>query len=138
MKIAQNDETDPDTQPVQPPHIPSIANLQHFTSGSFVRKHGTPGILSRISSPFVGITYYRVRPHRTPRIALLYFVMLCLLRIYCFFPLSFSGRLRDRRCCYPVRLRRRRPPPCQSNQASPPFDHQISPTLLYTACIRVV
>ena len=38
--------------------------------------------------PFTGITYYRVRAHRTPRIALLYFVMLCLLCIHYFFPLS--------------------------------------------------
>ena len=38
-------------------------------------------------SPFTGITYYRVRAHRTPRIALLYFVMLCLLYIHYFFPL---------------------------------------------------
>ena len=37
--------------------------------------------------PFVGITYYRVRAHRTPRIALLYFVMLCLLCIHYFFSL---------------------------------------------------
>ena len=28
MKVAQNDETNPDTQPVRPPHIPSIANTQ--------------------------------------------------------------------------------------------------------------
>ena len=40
--------------------------------------------------PFTGITYYRVRAHRTPRIALLYFVMLCLHCIYCFFPLFSS------------------------------------------------
>ena len=37
--------------------------------------------------PFADITYYRVRAHRTPRIALLYFVMLCLLCIHYFFPL---------------------------------------------------
>ena len=37
--------------------------------------------------PFIGITYYRVRAHRTPRIALLYFVMLCLLCIHYVFPL---------------------------------------------------
>ena len=37
--------------------------------------------------PFVGITYYRVRAHLAPRIAMLCFVMLCLLYIYCFFPL---------------------------------------------------
>ena len=28
MKVAQNDETNPNTQPVRPPHIPSIANTQ--------------------------------------------------------------------------------------------------------------
>ena len=45
MKVAQNDETNPDTQPVRPPHIPSIANTQLSPSGSPVRKHETPGIL---------------------------------------------------------------------------------------------
>ena len=87
MKVAQNDETNSDTQPVRPPHIPSIANSQLSLSGSSVRKRETPGILSRMFSPFTGITYYRVRAHRTPRIALLYFVMLCLLCIHYFFPL---------------------------------------------------
>ena len=87
MKVAQNDETNPDTQPVRPPHTPSIVNLQHFTSGPSVRKCETSGILSRMFPPFTGITYYRVRAHRTPRIALLYFVMLCLLCIHYFFPL---------------------------------------------------
>ena len=84
MKVAQNDKTNPDTQPVRPPRIPTIVNLQHFPSGSSVRKHGTPGILSRMFPPFVGITYYRVRAHRTPRIALIYFVVLCLLCIHYF------------------------------------------------------
>ena len=60
MKVAQNDETNPDTQPVRPPHIPSMANTQLSPSGSSVRKRGTPGILSRMFSPFAGITYYRV------------------------------------------------------------------------------
>ena len=87
MKVTQNDETNPDTRPVRPPHIPSIVNLQHFTSRSSVQKRETPGILSRMFLPFVGTTDYRVRAHRTPCISLLCFVMLCLLRIYCFFPL---------------------------------------------------
>ena len=87
MKVAQNDETIPDTQSVRPPHPSNLSNPQLSPSGSFARKHGTPRILSRMSSPFVGITYYRVRAHRTPRIALLYFVMLCLLCIHYFFPL---------------------------------------------------
>ena len=37
IKVAQNDETNPDTQPVRPPHIPSIANMQLSPSGSFVK-----------------------------------------------------------------------------------------------------
>ena len=87
MKVAQNDETNPDTQPVRPLRVPSIVNLQHFTSGSSVRKRETPGIFSRMFPPFTGIAYYRVRAYLAPRIAMLCFVMLCLLRIYCFFPL---------------------------------------------------
>ena len=88
MKVAQNDETNPNTQPVRPPRVPSIVNLQHFTSGSSVRKRETPGILSRMFPPFAGITYYRVRAYLAPHFASLCFVMLCLLRIYCFFPPS--------------------------------------------------
>ena len=76
MRVAQNDETNPDTQPVRPPRAPSIVNLQHFTSGSSVRKRETLGILSRMFPPFVDITYYRVRAHLAPRITMLSFVML--------------------------------------------------------------
>ena len=56
MKVAQNDETNPGTQPVCQPHIPSVANTQLFPSGSSVRKRETPGILSRMFPPFAGIT----------------------------------------------------------------------------------
>ena len=87
MKVAQNDETISDTQPVRPPRGPSIVNLQHFTSGSSVQKRETPGILSRMFSPFTSITCPCVRSPLAPRIALLYFVMLCLLCIHYFFPL---------------------------------------------------
>ena len=90
MKVAQNGGTNPDTQPARPPHVPIIANTQLFPSGSCVRKRETLGILSRMFPPFTGITYYRVRAHRTSRIALLYFVMLCLLCIHYFFPLFSS------------------------------------------------
>ena len=76
MKVAQNDETNPNTRPVRQPHVPSIANVQHFTSGSSVRKRETSGILSQMFPPVVGITYYRVRAHLAPRIAMLRFVML--------------------------------------------------------------
>ena len=80
MKVAQNDETNPDTQPVRLPRVPSIVNLQHFTSGSSVQKHGTPGILSRMFSPFTGITSYRVRTRLALPVVLLYTCLLC---IYC-------------------------------------------------------
>ena len=135
MKVAQNDETNPGTQPVRPPHIPSIANTQLFPSDSSVRKRETPGIFSRMFPLFTGITSYRVRT----RLALLVVLLCtCLLCIYCFFPL-FSP-------VDPVTMLMplwsttspMTPPSCLSNQASPPLDHQISPILLYTACIRVV
>ena len=87
MKVAQNDEMNLNGQSVCEPRVPSIANTQLSPSGSSVRKCETPGILSRMFPPFTSITYYRVRAHRTPRIALIYFVVLCLLCIHYFFPL---------------------------------------------------
>ena len=60
MKDAQNDETVSNTQAVRPPHIPNLSNSQLSPSGSSVRKRETPGILSRMFTPFAGITYYRV------------------------------------------------------------------------------
>ena len=51
MKVAQNDETNPDTQPVRPPHIPSIANTQLSPSGPSVRKRETSGIPPGCSPP---------------------------------------------------------------------------------------
>ena len=134
IKVAQNDKTNPDTQPVRPAQLPSIAYTQLSPSGSSVRKRETPGILSRMFPPFAGTTSYRVRT----RLALLVVLLCtCLLCIYCFSPL-FSP-------IDPVTMlmplwstTSPTTPPCLSNQASPPFDHQISPTLLYTACIRVV
>ena len=84
MKIAQNDETNPDTQPICPPHIPSIANTQLSPSGSSVRKRETPGILSRMFPPFPGTTSYHVRAHLAPRIVLSCTVML-MFALYLFF-----------------------------------------------------
>ena len=75
MKVAQNDETNPDTQPVRPPHIPSIANTQLSPSGSPVRKRETPGILSRMFPPFAGITSYRVRAHLASRLVMSCIIM---------------------------------------------------------------
>ena len=75
-KVAQNNKTNPNTQSVRLPHTLSIVNLQPFPSGLSVRKRETPGILSRMFPPFAGITYYRVRAHLAPRIAMLHFVIL--------------------------------------------------------------
>ena len=76
MKVAQNDEPNPNTQSVCPPDVPSIANLQLSPFVSFVRKMQTSGKLSRMFPPFADITYYRVRAHLAPRIVMLRFVLL--------------------------------------------------------------
>ena len=92
MKVAQNDETIPDTQSVRPPHPSNLSNPQLFPSGSSARKHGTPGILSRMFPLFTGITSYRVRT----RLALLVVLLCtCLLCIYCFSPPLLSGSPHD-------------------------------------------
>ena len=72
MKVAQNDETNPDTEPVRPPHIPTIANTQLSPSSSSVRKRETPNTFPDVS-PFTGTTSYRVRAHLASR-----FVMSCI------------------------------------------------------------
>ena len=73
MKVAQNDETNPDTQPGHPPHIPSIANTQLSPSGSSVQKRETPGIRSRMIPPLTSTTSYHVRARLASR-----FVMSCI------------------------------------------------------------
>ena len=74
MKVAKNDETNPSTQSIRLPHVPSIVNMQQPTSVLSVRKCQTPGILSRMFSPFAGITYYRDWAHLASR-----FVMSCII-----------------------------------------------------------
>ena len=76
MKVAQNVETIPDTQPVRPPRILSIANTQLSLSNSFVQKRETAGIFFRMFPPFTGTTSYRVRAPQTPCIIMLCLVML--------------------------------------------------------------
>ena len=92
MKVAQNDETNPDTQPVRSPHVPSIVNLQHFTSGSFVRNRETPGILSRIFPLFAGIAYPYVRSPLAQRIAASRFVLHLIALLFIVFPSVTSFR----------------------------------------------
>ena len=76
MKVAQNDETNPDAQPVRPPHLPNLSNSQLPPSGTSVQNAKHREYLPGCFPPFVGITYYRVRAHLAPRIVILRFVLL--------------------------------------------------------------
>ena len=90
MKVAQNDETNPDTQPVRPPHTSNIPNTQLSPSGSSVRKRETPGILSRMFSPFTSTTSYHVRAHLASRFVMSCIVMLMFALYLLFLPLLLS------------------------------------------------
>ena len=124
MKVAQNNKTNLNMPSVRLPHIPSIKNLQHFTSGSSVRKHETLGVLSRMFPPFTGITSYRVRTRLALPVVLL---CTCLLCIYCFSHLFSSVDPMTMLMPLWSTTSPMTPPSCPSNQASPPLDHQISP-----------
>ena len=76
MKVAQNDETIPDTQSVRPPHTPNLLNSQLSPPVPLPENTEPWKYFPGCFPPFTGITYYRVRAHRTPRIVLLRFVML--------------------------------------------------------------
>ena len=56
-KVAQNDETNPNTRSIRPPHVPSIANMQPFPSGSSVRQTSGTG---KTFSDVVPLYRYRV------------------------------------------------------------------------------
>ena len=86
MKVAQNDETNPVMQLVRPPHTPNISNSQLSSSGSSARKHRTPGILSRMFSPFTGTTSYHVRAHLASRLVMSCIVMLLFALYLLFLP----------------------------------------------------
>ena len=110
-----------------PPPAPLPENTEH--------REYFPGCFP----PFTGITYYRVRAHLAPLVVMSCIVMLMFALYLLFLPPLLSGRLRDRRRCSCVRLHRRRPLLlARATRQAPPLDHQISPILLYTACIRVV
>ena len=59
--------------------------------------------------PFAGTTYCRVRTHLALLIVMSRIVMFMFALYLLFLPPLLSGRLRDRHCCCPVRLRSRRP-----------------------------
>ena len=92
MKVAQNDETNPNTLSVHLSHTPSIANIELFPSGSSVRKCQTSGKHSRMLYPFDRGVYHHVRTRLALPVVLL---CTCLLCIYCFSPPLLFGRPRD-------------------------------------------
>ena len=140
MKVAQNDETILNTQSVRPPNTPNLSNSQLCPSGSSVWKHETPGILSRMFPPFAGITYPCVRSPLTQRIVASCFVLHLIALLFIVFPLRYFF-LVDSETTADVRVFDyiEDDPSLPEQPGKPaPLDHQISPTLLYTACIRVV
>ena len=54
MKVAQNDETNPDTQPTYLSDASNYLNMEHSPSGHLSDRCPEPGILSRMGSPFIG------------------------------------------------------------------------------------
>ena len=122
MKVAQNDETDPNMHHVCPPHTPSISNTQLSPFGTYVRKRETPGILSRMFPTFAG-TSYRVRAHLAPLLVMSCIDMHLFASYSLFLPSLLSGRLRDRRRYWcPDRLRCWRTLLARgTGQAPPPF-----------------
>ena len=121
MKVPQNDETNPNTQPVHQPHIHSIENMQHFTSGSSIQKRGTPGILSRMFPPFAGITYHYVRSPLAPHITASCFMLHLIALLFIVFPLRYSFPVDSETAADAAVINYvTDDPPCLSNQASPP------------------
>jgi len=129
MKLAQNDETNPNTLSICQPHVPSIANMRLSPSVPSVRKRETPGILSRMFPPFAGITYYRVRAHLAP-LLVISCIDMHLFALYLLFLPPLLSLDTETTPLLPSTTTVLVTPPCQSNQASPPpLINQISPTL---------
>ena len=89
MKVAQNDETNPNTRSVHLSHAPSMLNMGHSPSGHLFDIGPEPGKHSWLIPPFAGITYPCVSSPLAPRIAMLCFVLLCLLYYLFVFPLNY-------------------------------------------------
>ena len=75
MKVAQNDETNPNTRPVRSPHVLSIANDELSPPVHLSDRRSEPEKLSRMFSPFTGTTSYRVRAHLASRFVMSRIVM---------------------------------------------------------------
>ena len=118
MKVAQNDETIPDTQPVRPPHSPNLSNLQLSPLRLLCPKTRNPGNTSRMLPPFTGITSYRVRTRLALPVILL---CTCLLCTYYFSPLFSSVDPVTMLMPLWSTTSPTTPLSCLSNQASPPL-----------------
>ena len=87
MRVAQKNPTNSNARTVHLSHALSMLNMKHSPSGHLSDTGPEPGIHSRMNSPFAYIVYPYIMSHPAQHIAMLCFVMLCLLYIYCFFPL---------------------------------------------------
>ena len=126
MKVAQNDETNPNTQLIRRPRVPSIANPQPSPSGSSVQKCETPGILYRMFSHFAGITNC-VRAHLTPLVVMSCIVMHMFALYLLFLPPLLSLDLEtDAVAAAPIDCGVDDPSFLEQPGKSP-LDHQISP-----------
>ena len=139
MKVAQKNPTNPNTRSVHLSHALSMLNMEHSPSVHLSDTGPEPGTPSRLISP---LRRYHLVPRLGTPSLMLCRVMHRYASVCIVFIVSSPSSLRY--TTRPTSLLVPRPttllttpPSCQSNQTSPP-DHQISPILLYTACIRVV
>ena len=138
MKVAQNDETIPDTQSVRPPHPSNLSNPQLSPPAPLPENTKHREYFPGCFPPFTGITSYRIRARLATHFALSCIVM-HLFALYSLFlppllPLDTETDAAAAQFDYGVDD----PSFLPEQPGKPPLDHQISPILLYTACIRVV
>ena len=88
MKVAQNDETNPDTQTVRPPRVPSIVNQQLSPQPVHLSETRNSGNTFPDVPPFAGTTYCRVRTHLALLIVMSRIVMLMFALYLLFLPPS--------------------------------------------------
>ena len=89
MKVAQNDETNPNMQSARPPHVPSIANLQPSPLRFVCPNMPNTGNTFPDVSPFAGITYPCVRSPLAQCIAASCFVLHLIALLFIVFPLRY-------------------------------------------------
>ena len=87
MKVAQKNETNPNTRSVFLSDASNYLNMELSPSGHLSDTGPEPGIPSRLNSPFTCIVQHYVRTLLALRVAMLCLVIHCLLCNYCFFPL---------------------------------------------------